>query len=309
MKTITIFIPTFNAMEQIGPLLRMFSEISRPNYKFYFLDSNSTDGTLAAIQDAGFENYHSTTPFQFDHGGTRSAIKNFDYGDIVLYLTQDALPSSFADIDRLISVFSDDGVGAAFGRQIPYQETNLFGKHLRSFNYRDQSYVRDIGDKDLFGIKTAFLSNSFAAYRRSAMEEIDWFKAGLILGEDCYAGAKLLQAGYKLVYNAEAKVFHSHSYTVMEEFKRYFDIGVFHQMENWILDDFGKPEGEGMRYIRSEFDYILDLKAYHLIPEFFARNGMKFLGYKMGKNYEILPKQLIKKLSMHYRWWDKHWTI
>jgi len=306
MSTVTIFIPTYNAMDQISPMLSMFSEINRPNYKFYFLDSDSKDGTLRAIQDAGFQDYHSISTSQFDHGGARSTIKDFQYGEIVLYLTQDALPLSVSDIDRLVSVFSDKDVGAAFGRQIPFKETSLFGKHLRKFNYGVQSYIRDINDKDLYGIKTAFLSNSFAAYRRSAMDEIGWFKDGLILGEDTYAGAKLLKEGYKLAYVADAQVYHSHSYTVLEEFKRYFDIGVFHQMEEWILDEFGKPEGEGVRYIKSELTYLFSHNAYYLFPEFVVRNAMKYLGYKLGRNFKFIPKKVVKKISMHHRWWNKH---
>jgi len=52
----------------------------------------------------------------------------------------------------------------------------------------------------LYGIKTAFLSNSFSAYRKKALQEIGWFKDNLILGEDTYAGAKLLLKGYKIAY-------------------------------------------------------------------------------------------------------------
>ena len=39
-------------------------------------------------------------------------------------------------------------------------------------------------------IKTAQLSNSFSAYRRSLLLEQGNFKDGLILGEDVYIGAK-----------------------------------------------------------------------------------------------------------------------
>ena len=221
-------------------------------------------------------------------------------------LFRSALLLGVDSIVNLTKAFADLNVGAVYGRQLPYDESNLFGHHLRKFNYTETSYIRSLADKDRYGIKTAFLSNSFAAYRRTAMDQIGWFKDGLILGEDTYAGAKLLQAGYKLAYVADAQVYHSHSYTVWEEFKRYFDIGVFHQMESWILHEFGKPEGEGMRYIKSEFIFLLQNKAYYLIPAFFARNVMKFLGYKLGKHYMKLPNSVIKKFSMHHRWWDKY---
>lgn len=302
-----IFIPTYNASLYLDCFILALQQYNCPE-QIYVVDSSSSDDTVNRFIEAGLNHVTVIPSKDFDHGGTRSLAKELCDGDIIVYLTQDALPLSAGDITRLVAVFEDDSIAAAYGRQLPYEETNLFGKHLRQFNYNDTSYVRSLADKDQYGIKTAFLSNSFAAYRRSAMDKIGWFKDGLILGEDTYAGTKLLQAGYKLAYVADAQVYHSHSYTVWEEFKRYFDIGVFHQMESWILQEFGKPEGEGMRYIKSELKFLLAHNAYHLIPEFFIRNGMKFLGYKMGKHYRKLPKSWIKKFSMHHRWWDKYWS-
>ena len=226
--------------------------------------------------------------------------------DILVFLTQDVLPFDIYTIEKYYKKFFDNTqIGAAYGKQIPYAETTLFGKHLREFNYTNNSYIRDKNDIIQYGIKTAFLSDSFAAYRKTALADIGWFKDKLILGEDTYAGAKMILAGYSLAYVADAKVYHSHSYSIFQEFKRYFDIGVFHQCESWILKAFGKPEGEGMRYIKSELKYLLKSDAWYLIPEFFIRNTMKYLGYKMGKNYKQLPHWMIDEMSMHHRWWKK----
>lgn len=304
----TVVIPTRNAERFLTKeFINNLTGLRNTNRKLLFLDSDSDDRTLSIIKESGFK-FERVSLHEFDHGGTRSLVRKYTDSEVVVFLTQDAFPVSKNDILELVKVFEDSSVGAAYGRQKPYENTNLFGKHLREFNYPEHSYVRSIEDKEKYGIKTAFLSNSFSAYRRSAMDDIGWFKDGLILGEDTYAGAKLLKKGYRLAYVSEAKVYHSHSYTVWEEFKRYFDIGVFHKMESWILEEFGKPEGEGMRYIKSEFNFLLDKKAYYKIPEFFVRNAMKFLGYKLGKHYTKLPRSIIKKISMHNRWWDKYWA-
>ena len=305
MIKISIIIPTYNAINYLVKLLDKIKLQSIKEYELIIIDSLSSDQTVE-IAKKYTNNVIVIPQNEFDHGGTRAKAAKIANGDILFFLTQDALPCNKFTIENIFKAFEDEKVGAAYGRQISYEDTNLFGKHLRKFNYDDQSYIRDINDKDLYGIKTAFLSNSFAAYRRSAMDEIGWFKDGLILGEDTYAGAKLLKEGYKLAYVADAQVYHSHSYTVLEEFKRYFDIGVFHQMEEWILDEFGKPEGEGMRYIKSELTYLFSHNAYYLFPEFVVRNAMKYLGYKLGRNFEILPRVMIKKFSMHHRWWNKH---
>ena len=85
------------------------------------------------------------------------------------------------------------------------------------------------------GIKAAFLSNSFAAYRRSALESVGGFPSDTIFGEDTFAAAKMLLNGWKIAYSAEATVYHSHNLTFIEEFRRYFDIGVFHSREKWFM--------------------------------------------------------------------------
>ncbi|MBE3594369.1 MAG: glycosyltransferase family 2 protein [Candidatus Carbobacillus altaicus] len=296
---ISVVIPTYNANYH---LKRTLDILTKYDLEVLIVDSGSDDNTLSVIKS--FRDVTLIHVLEFDHGGTRSEAGFKTKGDIIVYLTQDALPVDISAIYKIVQVFENTDIGAAYGRQIPYEQTNLFGKHLRHFNYTEKSYARSIEDIKEHGIKTAFLSNSFAAYRRSAMDEIGWFKDGLILGEDTYAGAKLLKAGYKLAYVADAVVYHSHSYSVLQEFKRYFDIGVFHQMEHWILDEFGKPEGEGLKYIMSEFKFILKNKAIHLLPEFFVRNLMKYLGYKLGNKYRFLPKSLVKRLSMNPKWWD-----
>ncbi|CAA6814561.1 MAG: O antigen biosynthesis rhamnosyltransferase rfbN (EC [uncultured Campylobacterales bacterium] len=304
INKISIIIPTYNAQRYLPKLLDSIKTQSIKNYELLIIDSSSSDKTVEIAKEYT-ENVIVIPQSEFDHGGTRAKAAQIASGEILVYLTQDALPCDDYTIESIIKVFEDEKIGAAYGRQLSYDDTNLFGKHLREFNYSKNSYIRDKSDIKQFGLKTAFLSDSFAAYRKSALQDIGLFKSDLILGEDTYAGAKMILDGYSLAYVSEAQVYHSHSYTVWQEFKRYFDIGVFHKYEDWILERFGKAEGEGKRYIKSEVKYLLKNKSWYLLPEWFVRNGMKYLGYKLGQKYEKLPKWMIKRMSMHHRWWDK----
>jgi len=302
MKT-SVIIPTYNAEKYLPKLLEAL-EKQTTIFELIIIDSSSTDNTVAIAKE--YTKHILTIPqVEFDHGGTRTIAAKVASEDIIVFLTQDALPYDDQAIEKILEAFENPKVGAAYGRQLPYEDATIFSKHLRYFNYPEISYVRTINDKKQYGIKTAFLSDSFAAYRKKSLKEAGWFKNDLIVGEDTYAGSKILLEGYALAYCADAKVYHSHSYGIIQEFKRYFDIGVFHKREKWILQEFGKAEGEGKRYIKSEFSYLLRCKAYHLIPNFFIRNGMKYFGYKLGQNYTKLPIVLIKKISMHYLWWNR----
>lgn len=301
---ISIIIPTYNAEQFLIKLLNKLKLQSIQNYELIIIDSSSKDNTIKIAKEYT-ENIIIIPQNEFDHGGTRAKAAEIAKGKILVYLTQDALPYDKYSIENIIKFFEDAKVAAVYGRQLSYENTNLFGKHLREFNYPDSTILRTKNDVKQYGIKTAQLSNSFTAYRKDILMKVGNFKNGLILGEDVYTGAKMILADYSLVYTADAKVYHSHSYTVWQEFKRYFDIGVFHQSENWILKKFGKAEGEGIKYLKSELKYLFDNKAWYLIPQFFIRNGMKYLAYKLGQKYQKIPMYLIKKMSMHHLWWIK----
>jgi len=301
-KTITVIIPTYNAEKHIVSLLKNLKK-QTVQFELIIIDSSSTDDTVTKAKV--YTNKIVSIPKnKFDHGGTRTKAAKMASGDIIVFLTQDALPCNHQTIEKILESFQDSTVAASYGKQIPYNDTSFFGKHLRIFNYPHTSHKRVLADKEHYGIKTAFLSDSFAAYRKSTLQDIGWFKNGLIMGEDVHTGSKLILANHTLAYCADAKVYHSHSYSIIQELKRYFDIGVFHAKEKWILKTFGKAEGEGGKYIKSEFNYLLKHHAYYRIPEFFIRNGMKYLGYKLGQNYKHLPLKIIKSLSMNSSWWE-----
>lgn len=304
---LSIIIPTYNAQEYLPKQLERLSEQS-VDFELIIIDSSSSDRSVEIARR--YTDHIIIIPqSEFDHGGTRTKAAKRASGDIVLFLTQDALPTDNYTIETIIRVFEDEKIGAVYGRQIPYEESSLFGKHLRAFNYPSTSHRRTLSDRDRYGIKTVFLSDSFAAYRVSALIDIDWIKDGLISSEDSYAGAKMLLAGYDLAYEANAQVYHSHSYSIVEEFRRYFDIGVFYNRQRWIIEKFGRAEGEGGRYIKSELNYLIKNRAYLKIPEFFIRNGMKYIGYKLGQNYHHLPKSILYRATMHRSWWSKFQDI
>jgi len=291
---ITIIIPTYNALDYLPSLLTRLESQTFDDYELIVVDSSSQDNTTQIARS--HQAKVITIPKQeFDHGDTRTLAAKQAKGDTILYLTQDALPYDEYAVENIVKPFAtDEKIAAVFGRQLPYPQASVFAEHLRAFNYPDTSYTRVLDDKEKYGIKTAFLSNSFAAYRRSVLKEIGYFKSGLPFGEDACAGAKILLKGYKIAYVAEAMVLHSHNYTVGQDLRRYFDMGIFHRAENWLLREFGKAEDEAIKYAKSEFRFLLKKRKPYLFPEFILRTFMKYLGYKLGVGYERIRSWVTK---------------
>ncbi|HBR6855698.1 TPA: glycosyltransferase family 2 protein [Klebsiella aerogenes] len=297
-----IAIPTYNGGGLWHQTIKNITQYSPADVFVHVIDSSSKDDTASLASEAGFD-VLTIAGDDFNHGGTRNlAVKEYidDY-DVVIFLTQDAIPES-GFIEEIISVFEDEEVASAYGRQLPHLNANPIARHARNFNYPTKGYVADKTSIAKMGLKTVFMSNSFSAYRLSVFKKLGGFPSDTILCEDMFYTAKAVMAGYKNVYAANAKVRHSHNYTPIEEFKRYFDIGVFHKDQPWIRDNFGGAGGEGTKFIISELKFLI-ANGISWLPLAMINNFMKIVGYKLGQNYKKLPKVIIKKCSMHKRFW------
>ncbi len=153
--------------------------------------------------------------------------------------------------------------------------------HARAFNYPAQGALRTHADRARLGIKTVFCSNSFSAYRATALRMVGYFPEPSFFAEDQVVAGRMLLANMSLAYVAEAEVYHSHSYSIAQDFKRYFDVGVFHARNKWLLNAFGRAEGEGMRFVKSELAYLLRNEPLS-VPSAMIRTLAKYSGYRLG---------------------------
>jgi rhamnosyltransferase len=301
---LSIIIPTLNASESLNNLLLKIKECTTDfTSEVIIIDSESSDDTISIAKKHG-ANILKTKQKAFNHGGTRNVAANKAKGDLLLFITQDALPVDTNAIRKIMVPFLDENVVIAYGRQLSYENTSIYGKFSRYFNYPNRSRVKCFDDIGKLGIKTAFCSNSFAIYRKKYFDNIGGFPNKVILGEDMYLAGKAILSGYKVAYVTDAKVFHSHSYNILNEFQRSFDTGVFHAQEKWIIESFKSPNSEGMRYIKEECKYLIQNKLALLIPYAIIRDVSKYIGYKCGYHYSLFPKCIAKMMSMYKSYWN-----
>ncbi|WP_136798301.1 glycosyltransferase family 2 protein [Desulfosediminicola ganghwensis] len=302
---LSIIIPVCNGEKYLRSLFESLASQTLQAEEILVVDSSSTDGSVAICNDFGVD-LTIIAREDFDHGGTRTMMAQKARGELLLFMTQDAIPKDDKAVENLVAPFADqEQLAMTYGRQLPRQDASFAAAHLRHFNYLDQSMVRRYQDRKTAGLGTIFTSNSFAAFRASALAEIGYFKDSLIFGEDTFAAGRLLQKGYIAQYVSEAVVYHSHNYKISQEFKRYFDIGVLHTVEASLFKDFGRAERKGGAYFKSGFAEIMQRRRFGLIADFSVRTAMKYLGYKAGKNFEKLPAAVVPELSLHKSWWSK----
>ena len=240
---------------------------------------------------------------EFDHGATRNMGAGFSGADIIVFMTDDALPADSHLIANLLRPFRDPTVKAVYARQIPRKTCSLIERLTREFNYPAKSDVKRERDLKRLGIKTFFCSNVCAAYDRGYFNAMGGFPEPAIFNEDMIFGGRTIRSGMAIAYEADAKVLHSHNYSAATQFRRYFDNGVSQAMYPEVFKGVGSS-GEGMKLVRKTAAGLKAEGKAYLIPSLIWQSGMKFLGFRLGRLYRHLPKFLVRAMSLNKSFWD-----
>lgn len=246
---------------------------------------------------------HNIKKSQFDHGGTRNYGASLSKESIIIFMTQDAVPADCNLIENLLKAFNKEKVSAAYARQLPHKNAGIIESYTRNFNYPRTSQVKSLEDINTYGIKTYFCSNVCAAYKKEVYDALGGFVLKTIFNEDMIMAANMIQKGYSIAYQGDARVYHSHSYTYREQFKRNFDMAVSQEQYKDIFAGV-KSENEGIKLVKNSMKYLMEQKRYFYIPDLIFQSGFKYLGYKAGRNYKKLPLQLIRKISLNPGYWN-----
>ena len=108
--------------------------------------------------------------------------------------------------------------------------------------------------------------------------------------------------GRAISYSARAKVYHSHNYNCRQQFRRNFDIAVS-QTEHPEAFAGISSESEGKRMVSLCIAHLRKIHRSYLIPGFIMNCGARFLGFKLGKMYRLIPNGLRKRLSSQPGYW------
>jgi rhamnosyltransferase len=301
----SIFIPALNAEKYLKQLLPILTKAISSS-QIFVIDSSSTDKTVDIAIDYKVQ-VHSIPRKAFNHGKTRNLSLQLCKSDFVVFMTQDAQPVSSDFLPLLLEPFHTDPlVAATYARQRPRLTAQPLEQLDRIIKYPGQDIIQSQETLAHLGSRAYFLSNSCAAYRMSTFRELGGFPENEIMGEDAIFAQKAISKGYKIVYTSKAEVYHSHNYTFTEQFKRYFDTGVY-RTKALQLSTTSETKGDvnqGSSYARSILSQLIQQKEYTLIPELILSLGFSFLGYSLGKRYQLVPNWLRKKLSMHSFYWQ-----
>lgn len=217
MPDVSIAIPVKDGARYLERLLAAIRE-QAPDAELLVIDSGSGDGSVELAR-AGGARVHEIPPEEFGHGRTRNLAMELTSGDIVCFLTQDAVPEP-GWLDAHAAAFQlDPKVGAVYGPHLPWPDTSpTLARELEEFfesmTPDGEPVLQREGD-------LAFMSNVNASYSRACWEEIRF--EDIAYAEDQAFGRAMLAAGWTKVFHPRAAVRHAHDYGPVEFARRYFD--------------------------------------------------------------------------------------
>ncbi|MFA5410940.1 MAG: glycosyltransferase [Candidatus Omnitrophota bacterium] len=203
-------------------------------YEVLVIDSGSTDSTLETIRRYPIR-LVTIPPEAFGHGRTRNLGARLAKGKIVVFLNGDAIPSDELWLYNLIRHFDGDPqIAGVYGRCFPRQGCNpLRARELLAdptYAFKEavlkriedkKSYTRmDYGQKRIL---LAFETIS-CAIKRDILQRFE-FDDNIEFGEDLEWSKRMMEKGFKIVFEPSSAVVHSHDFycSLRQTIKKFFD--------------------------------------------------------------------------------------
>ncbi|HEX5051397.1 MAG TPA: glycosyltransferase [Planctomycetota bacterium] len=224
---VSLLIPTLDGLPLLDQLLEAVDRQSyRGAVERLAIDSGSRDGTVASLRRHGFavEEIDRRT---FEHGSTRDRGLARATGDLVVLLTQDAVPANERWLAALVEAFDDPLVAAAYSRQVPREDCNpLVADRLRVWSAsRAESAVQQLAPArelaalaPLERLARCAYDNVSGCVRRSVWQRFPFGPCRS--GEDVVFGKRVIEAGYRIAYCSDSVVVHSHDRPARDEGRR-----------------------------------------------------------------------------------------
>jgi rhamnosyltransferase len=227
---VSIVILTLNAGPEFEELLEKISAQEGDfDHEVLVIDSGSRDGTDELARRYGAV-VHRISKVEFNHGATRNLGISLARGKYVALVVQDAVPFDERWLAAMVeNLERDERVAGVYGRQIPRKEAGVLTRILvnslasasperrEQFAESPEQYHKMPPAKRR---RLAAFDNVSSCLRRSVWEKLPFEETSF--GEDIRWGKKVMEAGYKTVYEPRSAVFHSHERGALYDLRRYY---------------------------------------------------------------------------------------
>lgn len=280
---VSIIILTKNAGQNFTPLLQHISTQEFDGlYEVLVIDSGSTDDTLRTAKEFPVK-ITQIEPQAFHHGKTRNLGAELSGGRILVYITQDALPINNDWLEKLTDNLEDPNVGMVIGRQIPWQTTKPPEKFFYVYNFPEQKVIVKAKPSSYY-LDNVFISNVNSAIRKDIWQQFK-FSEAIIMAEDKEFANRILSAGWTIIYEPAAVVYHAHDFSLWSNFQRYLDFGTcLRQGAGGLPKSRKSVIKAAFEYFGAELKYLRASGYLKWLPYSIVYDTTKYLGLLLGKS-------------------------
>lgn len=280
--SISAIVLTMNAEKNIAPLLSALHSQTVVPAEIIVADSESSDNTITIAEEYGAK-ILPVLRREFDHGRTRDKAFKQSIGEYVLFLTHDAVPANNVLIERMVSMLEGNtNMAAVYARQLPREDATYMERLVRNYNYPAEGHVYDAKDITVHGIKTFFMSDVCAMYRRDVYEKIGGFEKNIKTNEDMFYATNAIRNGYAVGYAADAEVVHSHNFTLKDQYRRNFIQGYEIERHKELLAA-ASQNSEGVKLVKAVSKAMLSKGRFLAWIHFGFDCCARYAGSYMGK--------------------------
>jgi rhamnosyltransferase len=302
---ISVVIPVKNGGQDFVRCLQgIRAQLISQEIEIVVVDSGSTDGSIGAARQRGAVVQEIPT-VQFTHGGARNIGAGLAKGDLLVFISQDAVPVGTEWLERLVGpLLMEDGIAGVYGRQLPHLDATPPERYFLGFLYGARSRRQRLSHPEQLSMDSTLFSNVNSAIPRNLWERYP-FVEDIVMSEDQEWSRRVLLDGYIIAYEPEAAVRHSHNYTLGAAFRRFFDSGV--SAERAYLAGARHSSkvlrNSAFRYALGELTWLREVGEGKWIPYAALYEGAKMLGLVLGANHERIPLALKRRMSAIPSYW------
>ena len=297
-------LPTRNVAKHIAPLLKaIYSQEYEGDIEILIMDS-SDDRTPDIVKEFPVR-FVRVEPDDYNYGKTRNEGAAITDGEFLVFLSTDVEIKDKRWLAKLTSHFSDPQVAGVYGRQIPKPGTEPMEQFFITQTYSTESHSQSLKEGQLRHGMVVF-SNTNTAIRRTVWEKIKIPE--MLKTEDQEWAKRVLMAGYKVVYDAAASVYHSHYYSIESVFHEYFDSGATMPIVNTGIAKYSIVDfiGDGLKYVYGEYKFMIKNGYIHWLPYAVIYDIAKFMGIFLGSKQKYMPVWMKRALCKKKNHWDKY---
>lgn len=302
-KTVSVVIRVRNAA---GNLQRCLAGLERQDLppsvglEIIVVDNGSTDESVDVARRYG-ATIVPIEPEEFTWGGALNTGFEKATGQIVLLLSSDTYAPDGNWLREMLKPFNNPNVAAVYGRQIPYRDAPVDERVRlkRYFPAASVEFNRNSGNVEPNG-RGLIASNASAAIRRDVWRQIP-FDENITAGEEGPWSCEVLQRGYSIVYQASAKVYHSHKDGPLKQAWRHWEL----RIKDQLLDDSGKSKTWTLRWMASFAKRRLRNCLHHDLPLSVRIKGLAVLPMELISLaiVDLFPKEQVTRLKLKRLFW------